>query len=188
MSDLVNDLSLFTHAPAGIILSGLLLAWLVVCMVCDLRTRQVPAVLTLLPLGAAALMRLSLGGWPVVLQVAVLVLISDFPQPKWRIPLAGGVCLLGLFFASSRADFCRAGDFLRVGDVGVGSHRRGGRQDHPRPGFALWRWVDLCADCIGRWFPGTGRPDRSPQGNSLYGGDHGGTALWLGLKVGWIQI
>ena len=79
----------------------LLLAWLAVCMRFDLRTRQVPAVLTLLPLAAAALLRLSLGGWPVVLQVAALVLISDFPRPKWRIPLAALASVLALTVSGS---------------------------------------------------------------------------------------
>ena len=86
---------------AQLFLIVLLLAWLAVCMAFDLRTRQVPAVLTLIPLAGAALLRLSLGGWPVVLQVAALVLISDFPRPKWRIPLAALASVLAITVSGS---------------------------------------------------------------------------------------
>ena len=91
-------------SQAQIFLSAVILTWLVVCMAFDLRTRQVPAVLTLVPLAAAAIVRLILGGWPIVFQVAALVLISDLRWPKYRIPLACCVSALA-FLASPEAIF-----------------------------------------------------------------------------------
>jgi len=66
----------------------LLMFWLGACVVFDLRSRQVPAFLTLPPLFLAAIWRLSYGEWALVLLVAALVLISDLPWVRWRIPLA----------------------------------------------------------------------------------------------------
>ena len=157
-------------------------------MVCDLRTRQVPAVLTLLPLAATALIRLSLGGWPVVLQVAALVLISDFPQPKWRIPLAGSVCLLGLFFAAPEqisavlVIFC----VWAMWELGV----TGGADAKIILALVLlfgdgWIFVPIA---LAGGFQGLAgliaRRKEIPYTVAITVG----TALWLGLKVGWIQI
>jgi hypothetical protein len=70
-------------------------------MVFDLRSREVPALLTIPPLILAALWRLFHGDWQVVLLVVALVLISDLPWAKWRIPLAGLASVLALSIASS---------------------------------------------------------------------------------------
>ncbi len=75
-------------SPTQVILIFLLMAWLSACVVFDLRSRQVPALLTIPPLVLSALWRLSQGGWSVVILVVALILISDLPWPKWRIPLA----------------------------------------------------------------------------------------------------
>jgi Flp pilus assembly protein protease CpaA len=72
-------------------------------MVFDLRSRQVPAVLTLVPLALAAVWRFFLGGWVMVLLVAALILISDISSKRWRIPLASLVTLL-LLFVSENAE------------------------------------------------------------------------------------
>ncbi|MCL4559851.1 MAG: hypothetical protein M1281_04445 [Chloroflexi bacterium] len=88
-------------APTQIIVFALLLAWLGACVVYDLRSRQVPALLTILPLILAALWRLFQGSWQMVLLVIALVLVSDLPWAKWRIPLACLGCILALSFASS---------------------------------------------------------------------------------------
>ncbi len=65
-------------------------------MAYDLRTRQVPAVLTIPPLILAALWRLFQGGWQMVLLVIALTLISDLPRLNWRIPLACLASILAL--------------------------------------------------------------------------------------------
>ena len=87
--------------PAQMIAWALLLAWLVVCVIFDLRSRQVPAFLTLLPLILAALWQLFQGGWPLVALVVLLVLISDLPGAKWRIPVACAATVMGLSIAGS---------------------------------------------------------------------------------------
>ena len=71
----------------------LLLAWLTVCTVFDLRSRQVPSVFTLPPLALAAAWRLIQGNWQMVLLVLILILVSDIPSAKWRIPIACFVTL-----------------------------------------------------------------------------------------------
>lgn len=78
-----------------------MLAWLAVCVIFDLRSRQVPAFLTVLPLILAAVWQLIQGGWQLVVLVALLVLISDLPQAKWRIPVACASTVLGLSIAGS---------------------------------------------------------------------------------------
>ncbi len=70
-----------------VIVWALLLAWLAICVVFDLRSRQVPACLTVLPLILAAIWQLFQGGWQLVALVVLLILISDLPQAKWRIPI-----------------------------------------------------------------------------------------------------
>ena len=88
-------------APTQVIIFALLLAWLGACVVFDLRSRQVPALLTIPPLVLAALWRLFQGGWQMVLLVIALVLVSDLPWAKWRIQLACLVSVLALSFAGS---------------------------------------------------------------------------------------
>jgi Flp pilus assembly protein protease CpaA len=89
-----------TFSPTQVILSILLMAWLGICVAFDLHSRQVPTVLTITPLVLSAIWRLFQGEWPLVLLVVALILISDFPGPKWRIPLA---CLAGLLALSFHA-------------------------------------------------------------------------------------
>ena len=88
-------------APTQVIIYAFLLAWLGACVVYDLRSRQVPALLTILPLILAALFRLFQGDWQVVLLVIALILVSDLPWAKWRIPLACLGNVLALSFAGS---------------------------------------------------------------------------------------
>jgi prepilin signal peptidase PulO-like enzyme (type II secretory pathway) len=83
-------------SPTQVVLLFLLMAWLGTCVVFDLRSRQVPTLLTIPPLVLSALWRLFQGGWLVVILVVALILISDFPWPKWRIPLACLVTILAL--------------------------------------------------------------------------------------------
>jgi Flp pilus assembly protein protease CpaA len=83
-------------SPTQVILLVLLLTWLGACVVFDLRSRQVPALLTIPPLITSVIWRLVHGGWPMAVLVVVLILISDFPCPKWRIPLACLVTVLAL--------------------------------------------------------------------------------------------
>ncbi len=89
--------------PLQIISGTLLFTWLSACMVFDLRFRQVPTVLTLVPLALAAVWRFFLGGWVLVLLVAALILISDIPSMKWPIPLAT-LTALSLLFVSGKAE------------------------------------------------------------------------------------
>jgi Flp pilus assembly protein protease CpaA len=90
-------------SPTQVIFPFLLMTWLVTCVVFDLRTRQVPTLLTIPPLVIAALWRLFQGGWSTVILVVALILISDFPWPKWRIPLACLATLLALSIPGSSA-------------------------------------------------------------------------------------
>ena len=84
-----------------VIVWALLLAWLAICVVFDLRSRQVPAFLTVLLLILAAIWQLSQGGWHLVALVVLLVLVSDLPQVKWRIPVACAATVLSLSIAGS---------------------------------------------------------------------------------------
>jgi Flp pilus assembly protein protease CpaA len=84
-------------SPTQVILLFLIMAWLGACVVFDLRSRQVPALLTIPPLVLSALWRLFQGGWSVVILVVALILISDLSRPKWRIPL---VCLATILVLS----------------------------------------------------------------------------------------
>jgi prepilin signal peptidase PulO-like enzyme (type II secretory pathway) len=86
---------------ALVIVWALLLAWLAICVIFDLRSRQVPAFLTVLPLILAAIWQLIQGGWQLVVLVALLILISDLPQAKWRIPIACAAMILSLSLAGS---------------------------------------------------------------------------------------
>ena len=87
--------------PTQVILGAVLLAWLGTCVSFDLRTRQVPTLLTVIPLILAAAWRLFQGGWQLVLLTVALTLFSDLPQAKWRIPLACCAAIVGLSIAGS---------------------------------------------------------------------------------------
>jgi len=87
--------------PGQIILFAPLLGWLAACTACDLRTRQVPSWLTVIPLAAAGIWRFVQGGWPVVLLVVGLVLLSDLPWRKMRLLLACAAAGLALVFTLS---------------------------------------------------------------------------------------
>jgi prepilin signal peptidase PulO-like enzyme (type II secretory pathway) len=65
-----------------------LLLWLGICVAHDLRSRQVPTILTVPPLLLAGIWRIIQGDWEIVLLVLALILISDIPNSAWRIPLA----------------------------------------------------------------------------------------------------
>jgi Flp pilus assembly protein protease CpaA len=84
-----------------VILWVILLAWLAVCVVFDLRSRQVPAFLTVIPLILAAFWQLFQGGWPLVLQTVLLILISDMPRVNLRIPAACTATILAIFLSGS---------------------------------------------------------------------------------------
>ena len=60
-----------------IFLFVLLLIWLLVCMLYDLRFRQLPMWLTLIPLGIAGVIAVFTGGWVLAGLTACLVIISD---------------------------------------------------------------------------------------------------------------
>lgn len=87
--------------PIQVILGAFLLAWLGTCVFFDLRSRQVPMLLTVIPLLLAAVWRLFQGGWQLVLLTVVLTLLSDLPQAKWRIPLGCCAAVVGLSVAGS---------------------------------------------------------------------------------------
>jgi Flp pilus assembly protein protease CpaA len=55
-------------------------AWLAACVVCDLKTRQVPNTLTLSALLAAAIWRAISGEWLVVGMVLILIAVSDLAR------------------------------------------------------------------------------------------------------------
>ncbi len=88
-------------SPLQIILLFLLMAWLGACMVFDLRSRQVPALLTIPPLVISALWRLFQGDWSVVIFAVALTLLSDLPWSKWRTLLACILTVLALSIPSS---------------------------------------------------------------------------------------
>ena len=91
-----------TLSTTQIILWGIVLAWLGACAVCDLRYRQVPGWLTIPPLILAAVTQLVQGNWQPVLLLVGLILISDLPASRWRIPLTALVVVLALsVFGSS---------------------------------------------------------------------------------------
>ncbi len=87
--------------PTQMILGAFLLAWLGTCVFFDLRSRQVPTLLTVIPLILAAVWRLFQGGWQLVLLTIALTLLSDLPQAKWRIPLGCCAAIVGLSIAGS---------------------------------------------------------------------------------------
>ncbi len=87
--------------PTQVILGAFLLAWLGTCVYFDLRSRQVPMLLTVIPLLLAAVWRLFQGDWQLVLLTVVLTLLSDLSWAKWRIPLGCCAAIVGLSIAGS---------------------------------------------------------------------------------------
>ena len=90
-----------TMLPIQVIFGIVLFAWLGACMIFDLRSRQVPTLLTVIPLILAAAWQLFHGGWQLVLLTVALILISDLPQAKWRIPVGCVAAILGLSLTNS---------------------------------------------------------------------------------------
>ena len=78
---------------------ALVLIWLSVCVAYDLKTRQVPNLLTLLPLVLVSIWRLTSGDWQPIFLIMVLILISDLPKAGWRIPLGILAAVIAAGFA-----------------------------------------------------------------------------------------
>jgi len=76
----------------------LLLVWLLVCMIYDLRFRQVPMKLTLIPLGIAGIYALFQGGWVLVGLTACLIVISDFEPRERRLAFAAVLSAFAAIF------------------------------------------------------------------------------------------
>jgi len=74
--------------------------WLAACVWRDLKTRQVPNILTLNALLLAAIWRAITGEWLVVGMVLALIAISDLPRTA-RIFLAGGAWMVVILFGSA---------------------------------------------------------------------------------------
>jgi Flp pilus assembly protein protease CpaA len=74
--------------------------WLVACITCDLKTRQVPNVLTLSALLLASVWRTIAGDWLVVGLVVILIAISDLPRTP-RILLAWAAWVICILFGST---------------------------------------------------------------------------------------
>ena len=87
--------------PTQVILGAALFTWLGICMIFDLRSRQVPTLLTVIPLILAGTWRLFQSGWALVLLTVLLILISDLPQAKWRIPVGCCAAIAGISIAGS---------------------------------------------------------------------------------------
>jgi Flp pilus assembly protein protease CpaA len=88
---------------ADLILFALLLAWLFVCMVYDLRFREVPAWLTIFPLVIVGLFALWRGWWVPPLLAAALILISDLEPRERRYAFAGLVSAFAAIFEPATA-------------------------------------------------------------------------------------
>lgn len=89
-----------TMLPIQVIFGAVLLTWLGACMIFDLRSRQVPTLLTVVPLILAAVWQLYQGGWQLVLLTVAFTLISDLAQAKWRIPVG---CVAAILWVSLTA-------------------------------------------------------------------------------------
>lgn len=74
--------------------------WLAVCVGCDLKTRQVPNLLTLSALLIAAIWRAIAGDWLVVGMFLALIAISDLPRTL-RILLAGAAWVACIVFGTA---------------------------------------------------------------------------------------
>ena len=76
-----------------------LLIWLLVSMIYDLRYRELPAKLTLIPLALAGFYALFVhGSWVSVGFAAALILIADLEPRQRRLLFAGVVAALAVFF------------------------------------------------------------------------------------------
>ena len=87
--------------PTQVMLSAALFTWLGICMIFDLRSREVPTLLTVIPLILAGIWRLLQGSWMLVLLTVLLILISDLRGAKWRIPVGCCAAVAGIFIARS---------------------------------------------------------------------------------------
>jgi Flp pilus assembly protein protease CpaA len=87
---------------ADVILWIVLLVWLLVCMIYDLRTRQVPAKLTLIPLAAAGVYALFQQAWTPVILTGSLILISDFEPRSKRLAFAAVIASFMAIFDPTR--------------------------------------------------------------------------------------
>ncbi len=81
-----------------IFLFVLLLIWLLVCMLYDLRFRQLPMWLTLIPLGIAGVIAVFTGGWVLAGLAACLVFISDVEPRERRLAFAAVVAAFAAIF------------------------------------------------------------------------------------------
>lgn len=80
------------------VLLPLLILWLLVCMIHDLRSREVPEKLTLYPLIAAGLYGLLQGQWMPVLLLPVLIIVSDWePRGKRLLSAVVGSVFTSIF-------------------------------------------------------------------------------------------
>ncbi len=84
----------------AILLLGLIL-WLLVCMLYDLRSRQVPGKLTLYPLLAAGVYGLFRGQWMLVLLMLALIFISDWDPRSRRLLFASVIAAFAVIFDGS---------------------------------------------------------------------------------------
>jgi Flp pilus assembly protein protease CpaA len=87
---------------ANVILWSTLWIWLLVCMIFDLRTRQVPAKLTIIPLAAAGGYALFQQAWTPVILAVSLIFISDFEPRSRRLAFAVSVALFMAIFDPTR--------------------------------------------------------------------------------------
>ena len=76
----------------------ILLAWLLVCMIFDLRYRELPMNLTLIPLVVAGIYALLHGGWVLVGLTAGLIFISDLEPRERRLLFAAVVSAFAAIF------------------------------------------------------------------------------------------
>lgn len=75
-----------------------LLIWLMVSMVYDLRYRELPAKLTLIPLILAGIFALLTGAWVVAEFAAALILIADLEPPSRRRLCAAVIAAFAVIF------------------------------------------------------------------------------------------
>ena len=75
-----------------------LIVWLLVCMVYDLHSRQVPGKLTLYPLVAAGVYGLFQGQWMPVLLMLTLIFISDWEPRSKRLLFASVIAAFAVIF------------------------------------------------------------------------------------------
>jgi Flp pilus assembly protein protease CpaA len=78
-----------------------LIVWLLVCMVYDLRSRQVPGKLTLYPLIAAGIYGLIQGQWVAVMLMLALIFISDWEPRSMRLLFAVVIATFAIIFDAS---------------------------------------------------------------------------------------